>query len=100
GGQIAFPGGEDSLQFQERGLAGFWRAAEILTERRCSHAAMVVHGGTIMAVMARLSCPHRDYYDWQCGNLACLTTWYAEGKIYWRPQKNDNMSKRNDGTEK
>ncbi|MCD8077859.1 MAG: histidine phosphatase family protein [Lachnospiraceae bacterium] len=86
GGRIAFPGGEDRAQFQERCLAGFRRAVKILTEHGLSHAAMVVHGGTIMAVMDRLSCPHRDYYEWQCGNLACFMTMYENGNLYWQKQ--------------
>ena len=31
-------------------------------------AFLVVHGGTIMAVLDRFSEPHRDYYDWQIRN--------------------------------
>lgn len=30
--------------------------------------ALVVHGGTIMALLDRFSMPHRDYYDWQVKN--------------------------------
>lgn len=82
GGRIAFPGGEDRAQFQERCLAGFRRVVEILTEHGASHAALVVHGGTIMAVLDRLSCPHRDYYEWQCGNLSYLVTEYGDGKLF------------------
>lgn len=29
---------------------------------------LVVHGGTIMAILDRYSDPHRDYYDWQVAN--------------------------------
>ncbi|MCD8009918.1 MAG: histidine phosphatase family protein [Lachnospiraceae bacterium] len=100
GGRIAFPGGEDRAQFQKRCLAGFRRVVEILTERGLSHAALVVHGGTIMAVMDRLSCPHRDYYDWQCGNLACLVTRYADEELYWRTQSDRRMPGKGDRTEK
>ena len=46
--------------------------------------AMVVHGGTIMAILSKWTMPHQDYFHWQvkngCGYLVCLDTdeWLAE----------------------
>ena len=46
--------------------------------------AMVVHGGTIMAILSKWAMPHQDYFYWQvkngCGYLVCLDTdeWLAE----------------------
>ena len=45
---------------------------------------MVVHGGTIMAILSKWAMPHQDYFYWQvkngCGYLVCLDTdeWLAE----------------------
>ena len=45
---------------------------------------MVVHGGTIMAILSKWAMPHQDYFHWQvkngCGYLVCLDTdeWLAE----------------------
>ena len=64
GGRSAFPGGEDRIHFSERVI----RAFERLDIREDS--ALVVHGGTIMALLDRYSYPHRDYFEWQtvCGS--------------------------------
>lgn len=66
-GMSRFPGGEDRASFQKRCIAGF---EHIMWENRRldRDIAMVVHGGTIMAILDRYSAPHRDYYDWQTGN--------------------------------
>ena len=46
--------------------------------------AMVVHGGTIMAILSKWAMPHQDYFHWQvkngCGYLVCLDTdeWLVE----------------------
>ncbi len=89
-GECGFPGGEDRAAFQSRCVDGFEKLlsgfdedslrdktgirvqAEAETERECEssgmHIALVVHGGTIMALLDRYSFPHRDYYDWQTDN--------------------------------
>lgn len=72
-GKCGFPGGEDRDAFQDRCLRGFAHLLE--QERACAPLAgkdreaiaMVVHGGTIMALLDRYSDPHGDYYDWQIG---------------------------------
>ncbi len=76
-GITAFPGGEDLRSFQERCVKGF---EQILKERKerslregkpaYQEAALilVVHGGTIMALLDRYSEPHKDYFEWQIRN--------------------------------
>lgn len=66
-GECGFPGGEDRKIFQERCVHAF---EQILFEKEKSDLAiaMIVHGGTIMAIMDAFSKPHADYYDWQVGN--------------------------------
>ena len=66
GGTMRFPGGESPDEFRERCCRGF---AEMIREHGgAESAAFVVHGGTIMSVLDRYARPHRDYFDWQCGN--------------------------------
>lgn len=87
-GESGFPGGEDLRSFQERCVRGFlevlrledgerkacegkqeqlWKERE-KQESGQQDIALVVHGGTIMAILDRFSEPHRDYYDWQVKN--------------------------------
>ncbi|MDE5864061.1 MAG: phosphoglycerate mutase family protein [Lachnospiraceae bacterium] len=64
-GECGFPGGENREVFQSRCVDGF---EKLLSGHREAHIALVVHGGTIMALLDRYSFPHRDYYDWQTDN--------------------------------
>lgn len=79
-GEVGFPGGETKREFQKRCAD---RMEELLTgmadmkqdrkenggEKAEQEAviALVVHGGTIMAILDAFSDPHRDYYEWQTG---------------------------------
>lgn len=73
GGTLPFPGGESREAFCARCRAGFLRIMEEIRMAGCGEAAVVAHGGTVMAVMDAWSKPHRDYYDWQIGNGEWLT---------------------------
>lgn len=64
GGELPFPGGESRERFFERTLLAF---DEILPLLRGS-AAIVAHGGTLMAIMSGRGIPVRDYYDYQAKN--------------------------------
>lgn len=68
-GESGFPQGETLGAFRDRTVRGFLKVLE--RERLWGSertAALVVHGGTIMAILDRFSSPHRDYYDWQVKN--------------------------------
>ncbi len=79
GGMIGFPGGESRDVFIRRSLRGF-RAAVSKAERSgVQRLAVVAHGGTIMAVLSVLGRPERDYFDWQCRNLAGWTAVLQDG---------------------
>lgn len=70
-GKSGFPGGEDRETFQRRCVAGFEKIMpqlENLAGGRNNPIALVVHGGTIMALLDWYSSPHEDYYDWQADN--------------------------------
>ena len=61
----ACPGGESQAGFRKRVVAAF---SEALKEAD-GDATFVVHGGVIMAVMAELSEPKREFYAYQVQNL-------------------------------
>lgn len=61
----AFPNGESKSEFSERCVKTF----RGLAEGTDGPLHLVVHGGTIMAILAELGFPRRDYFDWSvpCG---------------------------------
>ena len=64
-GEMPFPGGESRAEFAVRCADAF----EALTEQRISEdCALIVHGGTIMAIMERFAAPKGSYYDFQVKN--------------------------------
>lgn len=67
GGELPFPGGESRAAFALRCANAF----EVLTRRNIREdCALVVHGGTIMAIMERFAVPKGSYYDFQVPNGA------------------------------
>lgn len=68
GGTIGFPGGESREAFISRCSAALAQAYERALREQCRSIGLVVHGGTIMALLDQYSEPHRDYFDWQTGN--------------------------------
>ena len=98
GGETAFPGGEDPKEFQDRCVRAFakamqailseetrgkkqvWERVQAETQKETKEdaprvLALVVHGGTIMALMNAFARPHRDYFDWHVGNGEGYETW-------------------------
>ena len=67
-GTLPFPQGESREQFQRRCVEGFCKLLkEVWTrERSLSSFALVVHGGTIMALLEAFA--EGSYYDYQCAN--------------------------------
>lgn len=81
-GTGTFPNGENPYDFRRRCTETFLKAVG-----RCSvvyygkNITFVVHGGTIMSVMAKFAVPKRDYYDFQVENGHGFVTEYIDGKI-------------------
>lgn len=67
-GTLPFPGGESREEFRERSLRGFDLAAAKCIEEKKNCAALVIHGGTIMNIMAEYGIPARSFYDWHVKN--------------------------------
>lgn len=64
-GEHPFPRGEDRKSFCKRCCDAF---EKVIFNEKSNSVGMVVHGGTIMAVLDKYSYPHKDYYEWQCKN--------------------------------
>ena len=62
GGELPFPHGESKATFSARGVRAYERLA------RHEDCALIVHGGTIMAIMERYARPKADYYHFQVRN--------------------------------
>lgn len=63
------PGGEDLAEFSKRVRRAVGALVERAAERGEETLALVAHGGTVMAAMARFALPERGYFDWNapCG---------------------------------
>lgn len=68
GGTIGFPGGEEPEQFKCRCRAAFQKCVRTAWENRWEYVGLVVHGGTIMAILEAFACPPKEYYEYQTGN--------------------------------
>lgn len=67
-GTLPFPQGEKREQFIARCMRGFDQLGKVIREsaRLPDSMALVVHGGTIMAILSTLL--KADYFSFQCGN--------------------------------
>ena len=65
GGEMPFPGGEGRGEFAARCTAAF---AELQKKAPPEDTALIVHGGTIMAIMEAIARPKGNYYDFQIPN--------------------------------
>lgn len=66
GGKMTFPNGEAPDKFKNRCVFAFEKIAEN-TRLDCT-AALVVHGGTIMAILEKFAVPKKDFYDFYTEN--------------------------------
>lgn len=65
-GMLPFPQGESREGFIQRCLEGFYEFINQLREKKVNSAAIIIHGGTIMALLSTFS--EGDYYDYLCEN--------------------------------
>ncbi len=73
---MPFPGGERREDFQNRCCEGFTEVLEEIRKKGCKKAALVVHGGTIMSILAAYGEPKKTFYDWQVKNgMGWLAHW-------------------------
>jgi len=81
GGRNPFPGGESLEAFGDRCVKAFGSALRETQKRGLDSAAFVVHGGTIMALLDRLSDPKGDYFSWACENGGGFSCVYRDGRL-------------------
>ena len=70
-GKEGFPGGETTDAFKARTVKAFREVLKEIPPQADQDdltLVLVVHGGTIMAVMEAFSEEKKSYYDWQVGN--------------------------------
>lgn len=67
-GTLPFPGGESREAFRIRCLEGFHQAVTICLRRNIQRGALVIHGGTIMNILAEYARPEKDFYQWHVRN--------------------------------
>lgn len=79
-GTLPFPDGESREVFSLRCCNAFLNAIRIGQREKAGRLFFVVHGGTIMSILERWALPHRDYYEWQCGNSCGFTADLCPGQ--------------------
>lgn len=67
-GTLPVPGGESPWGFRARCMEGFREYVQKILGQGDRKAAMVVHGGTIMAVLEGIDSQKRGFYSWQAHN--------------------------------
>ena len=73
-GTAPFPGGESREDFTGRVLLGFADLRRRLRANPVERAALVAHGGTLMAILSSLANRRKDYFSWMappCGGWLC-----------------------------
>ena len=64
----AAPGGESSLDFAARLCTGIGETVRKMMDEEVYSAAVVMHGGAIMTLLAVAALPRRRMVEWACGN--------------------------------
>ena len=67
-GMLPFPGGESREEFRDRNLRGFRNVLERCFSNKIKRAALVIHGGTIMNIMEKLTGEKDYFYRWHVKN--------------------------------
>lgn len=81
------PGGEGFSEFSARCCAAFLDAVRALPA--CCTAAFVIHGGCIMAILARFMQPTRPYYTYRVDNCACVRCRFDGDALYPQPRESE-----------
>lgn len=99
GGKLPFPDGESVEAFKRRCQTGFAELVQEITEMELQvfsdkkknagsalRISVVVHGGTIMAILERFGFPKRDYFEYQVKNGCGYLLTPVEGTDLWNYQ--------------
>ena len=83
-GTLPFPNGESMDAFKSRCRRAFAAIAkEVQAKEEVSRAGIVVHGGTIMAILEAYGYPERAYFDYQVKNGCGYRLTPVEGTTLW-----------------
>ena len=82
-GTLPFPNGEDMDDFKKRCQRAFQSCVDQALKEGKSNVGLVVHGGTIMAILDEYAVPHKDYFQWQVDNLEGYTGDIIRGENQW-----------------
>lgn len=74
-GRLPFPSGENQKDFRERIINEFNKIIFSIIKLKYKSASLIVHGGTIMAILNKYNLENKLFYDYQVKN--------AEGYIVW-----------------
>jgi len=90
-GTLPFPEGESNEAFRQRCCEAFLKITEELQRQeektgKTLRAAVVVHGGTIMAILERFGSPKKNYFDYQVKNGCGYRLTPVEGTDQWNYQ--------------
>ena len=90
-GTLPFPEGESNEAFRQRCCEAFQKIIEELRRKeektgKTLRAAVVVHGGTIMAILERFGSPKKNYFDYQVKNGCGYRLTPVEGTDQWNYQ--------------
>jgi len=80
-GDVCCPCGESRIEFCRRVEQGIKEILEEMERRRANSAAVICHGGVIMAIMHILFPGERNYYEWQPDNGLGYTLQYSGGRF-------------------
>lgn len=67
-GEIGFPKGETKACFRKRCVEAFQNVMETAIQEEYSEIGLILHGGTIMAILEAFAAPKKEYYEWQVKN--------------------------------
>lgn len=68
GGKEKAPGGEDIQSYKERCCRAFSEVVEDIRQGGWKDTALVIHGGTIMAILEKYIPGGKSFFDWQVPN--------------------------------
>jgi len=76
GGTGQIPNGENTIDFKNRCCEGFAQIVNELKENHQNSAAIVCHGGTIMAILEHFDKEQKGFYEYQVKNGGSYVTEY------------------------
>lgn len=67
-GTLEFPSGEKQESFRKRCQEAYETILDHSNPENIEDIALIVHGGTIMAILEKYGVPKKGFYDWQLKN--------------------------------